>query len=397
VRPDGPGLLCVVNFPANTGFAWDFIEGLYAAVARQGQALGWRTFVAYPRIDLPPRTLEGSPAVPVALQAHPVGAGEALALWRFLRANRITTVYLTDRPVRSPVHLLMRLAGVRHIVVHDHTSGHRTIPTGIRRLTKQLLSVVPGLEADRVLTVSDYVARRQVEVGLMPPARVTRIWNGVPLPAAPAAGVADLRRSLDLPADRPIIACCCRAAPEKGVHHLLRAFATARRAESGGRPLLVYVGDGPELDRLRNLAAELDMDDDTRFVGYSREVARYLQASDIVAVPSVWQDALPLGVLEAMAVGKPVVATRVGGIPEMCRDGVEGLLVQPAAVEELAHAITRLLESPSMRSAMGQRGRQRVAEFFSPVKQVAAIVEHLGLRDADQVAGAAPRPTSSRR
>ena len=394
--PDGPGLLCVVNFPANTGFAWDFIEGLYAAVAREGQALGWRTFVAYPSIDQPPGTLEGSPAVPVTLTLDLDGVGDAIRLWRFLRANRITTVYLTDRPVRSPVHLLMRLAGVRHIVVHDHTSGHRTVPTGIRRFIKRLLREVPGVEADRVLTVSDYVARRQVEVGLMPPARVTRVWNGVPLPAAPATGVADQRRSLDLPADRPIIACCCRAAPEKGVHHLMRAFATARRAESGGRPLLVYVGDGPELDRLRNLAAELDIDDDTLFVGYSREVARYLQASDIVAVPSVWQDALPLGVLEAMAVGKPVVATRVGGIPEMCRDGVEGLLVEPAAEVELGQALIRLLDSPSMRSAMGQRGRQRVADCFTPEGQVAAIVENLGLRDADQVAGAAPRPASSR-
>jgi hypothetical protein len=169
VRPDGPGLLCVVNFPANTGFAWDFIEGLYAAVAREGQALGWRTFVAYPRIEQPPRSLTGSPAVPVALQLDLGGVAGALALWRFLRANGITTVYLTDRPVRSSVHLLMRLAGVRHIVVHDHTSGHRTVPTGVRRFIKRLLRAVPGIEADRVLTVSDYVARRQVEVGLMPP------------------------------------------------------------------------------------------------------------------------------------------------------------------------------------------------------------------------------------
>ncbi len=395
--PDGPGLLCVVNFPANTGFAWNFIEGLYAAVAREGQALGWRTFVAYPSIDQPPGTLEGSPAVPMTLTLDLAGVGDAIRLWRCLRANRITTVYLTDRPVRSPVHLLMRLAGVRHIVVHDHTSGHRTVPTGVRRFIKRLLRAVPGIEADRVLTVSDYVARRQVEVGLMPPARVTRVWNGVPLPAVPAAGVADLRRSLDLPADRSIIACCCRAAPEKGVRHLLRAFATARRAESGGRPLLVYVGDGPELVKLRALATELGISGDTRFVGYSREVARYLQASDIVAVPSVWQDALPLGVLEAMAVGKPVVATRVGGIPEMCRDGVEGLLVEPAAEAELGLALSRLLDSPSMRSAMGQRGRQRVADCFTPEAQVAAIAEHLGLRNADQVAGAAPRPASSRR
>lgn len=366
MRPEGPGLLCAVNFPANTGFAWDFIEGLYAAVARHGQPLGWRTFVAYPSIDQPPHTLEESPAVPVTLKLDLGSPVDAIHLWHFLRTNRIATVYLTDRPVRSPLYLLLRLAGVRHIVVHDHTSGHRTVPTGIRRFSKQLLRAVPGLEADRVLAVSDYVARRQVEVGLMPPAHVVRIWNGIPVPPESAGGVPQLRASLGLPPDRLIITCCCRAAPEKGVQYLLRAFAMIRQAAAAVRPLLVYVGDGPELDSLRNLATELQVDGDMRFVGYSREVARYLQASDIVAVPSVWQDALPLGVLEAMAAGKPVVATRVGGIPEMCRDEVDGLLVEPAAEAELAHAITRLLESPAMRSDMGRRGRQRVAEFSLP-------------------------------
>lgn len=395
--PEGPGLLCVVNFPANTGFAWNFIEGLYAAVAREGQALGWRTFVAYPLIDEPPHTLENSPAIPVMLTLDLGGVSDAVQLWRFLRANRIRTVYLTDRPARSAVHLLMRLAGVKHIVVHIHTSGHRTIPTGIRRLAKRLLRAVPGLEADSVLAVSDYVARRQVEVGIMPPARVVRVWNGIPLPPDLAGSIADLRGSLGLPPDRPIITCCCRAAPEKGVHHLLRAFAMVRQATTGKQPLLVYVGDGPELDALRGLATELHIAEDTRLVGYSREVVRYLQASDIVAVPSVWQDALPLAVLEAMAVGKPVVATRVGGIPEMCRDGLEGLLVEPAAEAELAHALGLLLESASMRSDMGQRGRQRVAEFFTPGGQVTAIAGHLGLRNADHAPAAMASPPSSRR
>ncbi len=397
MRPEGPGLLCVVNFPANTGFAWDFIEGLYAAVAREGQALGWRTFVAYPRIDQPPRTLGGSPAVPVTLSLDLGSVPGAINLWRFLRTNRISIAYLTDRPARSMVHLFMRLAGVRRIVVHDHTSGHRTIPAGVRRFSKHLLSALPGLEADRVLAVSDYVARRQVEVGLMPAARVVRVWNGIPLPAEPSGGIPELRAALGLPADRPIITCCCRAAPEKGVHHLLRAFTVVRQAATAERPLLVYVGDGPEFERLRSLAMELGIADDTRFVGYSREVARYLQASDIVAVPSVWQDALPLGVLEAMAVGKPVVATRVGGIPEMCRDGVEGLLVEPAAEAALARAISQLLESPSLRNDMGRRGRQRVAEFFSPLKQVAAIVEQLGLQNPDQAPEVSSPVPSSRR
>lgn len=377
--PDGPGLLCVVNFPANTGFAWNFIEGLYARLAREGHGLGWRTLVAYPRIDAPPRTLQGSPAIPVVLTLDPGAVTDVARLWRFLRAERIRTVYLTDRRVRSWIHLIMRAAGVRRIVVHDHTSGERTPPRGLKRLAKRIQRLVPGLEADRVLAVSDYVARRQVEVGVVPPAHVTRVWNGIPTPVL--RDVTEVRRELGLPVDRSIIACCCRAAREKGVHHLLRALAAMKGASgSEGGALLVYVGDGPELSALRQLAGDLGIAADVRFVGYSNDAASYLRAADVVAVPSVWQDALPLGVLEAMALRRPVVATRVGGIPEMCRDGQEGLLVDPGAEVELGRALTTLLASPSLRAAMGERGRQRVAALFSPEAQLAAIVEQLELR-----------------
>lgn len=376
--PDRPGLLCVVNFPANTGFAWKFIEGLYARVAQKGQELGWRTFVAYPRVDSPPRTLEGSPAIPVVLTRDAGSAGDLVRLWRFVRAERIRTVYLTDRPVRSWVHLLLRAGGVRRIVVHDHTSGERTPPRGLKRFAKRMQRLVPGLEADRVLTVSDYVARRQVEVGLVPPGHVTRVWNGIAAPVL--RDVADVRQELGLPADRPIIVCCCRAAPEKGVQHLLRAFAGMQRTPGPQAALLVHVGDGPELDALRELATSLGIAADVRFTGYSNDVAGYLRAADVVAVPSVWQDALPLGVLEAMAAGRPVVATRVGGIPEMCRDGEEGLLVAPGAEDELGRALAELLGLPALRAAMGERGRQRVAAVFSPEAQLDAIVEQLDLR-----------------
>ena len=80
----------------------------------------------------------------------------------------------------------------------------------------------------------------------------------------------------------------------------------------------------------------------------------------------------------------------------MCRNEVEGLLVEPAAEAELAQAITRLLESPALRSDMGQRGRQRVAESFTPEGQVAAIVEQLGLRNSQAPSVTLPSPSSLR-
>jgi len=383
VPPDGPGLLCVVNFPAaETGlFAWHYIEGLYARVASEGCALGWRTFVAYPRIEVPPRTLEDCPATPVTLAVPPAGASDGVRLWRFLRSERIRSVYLADQPFRSWTYVLMRMAGVRRIVVHDHTSGARKPLSRLRRLAERAVRLVPAIKADHVLAVSDYVFRRQVEIGLVPEARVTRVWNGIRIPPQGPLDKAGLRAALHLPLDRPIIVCSCRASLEKGVHHLLRAFSELLQAPaSEERPLLVYVGDGPQLPGLRELADALDITADVRFVGYSREVARFLEAADIVAVPSVWQDALPLGVLEALALGRPVVATRVGGIPEMCRDGEEGLLVEPGAEGAMSRALATLLADPAKRAAMGARGRQRVATLFTPEAQLATIIEHLRLR-----------------
>lgn len=389
--PAEPGrrILCGVNFPANTGFAWNFIEGLYAAIARRAAAAGGRVWVAYPSIPAPPRTLEGSPAAAVLLQIVPRGWRDAWAIWRFVRRHQVDTVYLTDRPVRHWSYPLFRLAGVRRIVVHDHTSGQRDVPRGLRRAVKRAAHLLPGYEVDRVLTVSDYVAARQVDVGLMPREKVRRIWNGVQVPSPPPQRIA-AREALGLPPDRILVACCCRATPEKGVQHLIAAMALLPETPVPP-PLLAYVGDGPQRAALEALARDLGIAGRVMFVGYSNEVSAWLAASDVVAVPSVWQDALPLGVLEPMTLGRAVVATRVGGIPEMCRDGVEGLLVEPGDAAALARALARLVADPDLRDAMGARGRERAAVHFTPEAQLDAIASELRLvpAAAEPPAGAA--------
>jgi glycosyltransferase involved in cell wall biosynthesis len=380
---DAGALLCVVHFPANTGFAWDFIEGIYARLAIRAERRGVATYVAYPRIDAPPRTLAGSPARAVVLQVAARTPAALARLLAFVRRHRVRTVYLTDRPTRDWSYILMRLAGVRRIVVHDHTSGERTAATGLRRLLKRLHRAIPGIEADRVLAVSDFVAARQVDVTLTPPAKVRRVWNGIPVPEA-VPDRHEARRRLGLPLDRPIIACCCRATPEKGVDRLISAMARlAIRHGDGRKPLLVYAGDGPALASLRVQVEQEGLGDVCLLVGYSRDVRGYLAAADVVAVPSVWQDALPLSVLEAMSLGRPLVATRVGGIPEMCRDGVDGLLVPPGDDAALAEALARLLGDAELRARLGTEGRNRVRGVFAPETQLDAIAAELGLAAAE--------------
>lgn len=117
----------------------------------------------------------------------------------------------------------------------------------------------------------------------------------------------------------------------------------------------------PELEKL---AAELQVADVVQFVGWQSDVVGFLKQIDVMAMPSLWE-AFGLSAAEAMAIEKPVVASRVDGLPEVVEDGVTGILVPPAEPEPLARAILQLADDPARRRAMGTHGRNRVEALFS--------------------------------
>ena len=369
-------LLCVVNYPANTGFAWDFIEGLYGRIADHLATHGIPTFVAYPSIPKPPRTLEGSAARAIALDVSLDTRESLRATAEFIRREHVRVIYFTDRASRSWTFWWLRWAGAKRIICHDHTSGERTRPRGLKRATKWVLARTPGIVADAVVVVSDYVARRQLEVALIPPTKVIRVWNGLPVPERRNQETHRTHALFGLAPERPLVACACRAAPEKGVAHLLRAFNRVAQSVPAAepRPVLLYIGDGPQLAELKALRESLPARDDIILAGYRTDARAILEGADLCVAPSVWQDAFPLAVLEAMAWGKPVIATRVGGIPEMIEDGVHGLLVPPADEPALAEALQALLADPARAARMGEAARRRVAEQFATEEQIRRLV-----------------------
>jgi glycosyltransferase involved in cell wall biosynthesis len=375
----GGSLLCVANFPSDTGYAWEFIEGLFAGVADRLAPRGVRTWVAYPALPRPPRALRRSAALPVGLDAGLRDRRSLTAVLGFVRRHRVRVLYLTDRPAWHPAYPLLRLAGVRRIVVHDHTSGERAVPRGVRRFAKRLRVRIPGMLADTVIGVSDFVARRKVEVDLVPPGRVHRLWNSIPAPLPDPGARRRLRAVFGLHPERPVIVCACRAAAEKGVVHLLRAFEALQRSDgpAGGRPTLLYMGTGPALTELQAVRETLSCSEDVIFAGYRADARELLEGADVCVVPSVWQEAFGLAALEPMARGVPVVASRVGGIPEVVVDGETGILVPPGDEAGLARALDRLLADPAERARLGANGRRRAAEQFSLPDELDQLTELL--------------------
>lgn len=370
-----PTLLCTVTFPANTGFAWDFIERLYARMAdRLLKERGVRTIVAYPAIDEPPKTLAGSAAIPVVLDTQLRTSKARADMAQFIRRENVQVIYLTDRPLWSPWYRSLRSAGVRKIIVHDHTSGARTVPTGIRRVVKWVLVRAPGVAADTVIAVSDFVAERDRAVGLIEPERFRRVWNGVdPIQPESETDRPDVRTLLGLTPETPVIGCACRAAPEKGVDVLFKAFDLFCRT-SASPAVLAYIGNGPETNRLAELRDSLQSADRIKMLGYLSGASALLRTADVCVVPSVWQDAFNLSVLEMMARGRAVVATRVGGVPEVIEDGVSGLLVSGGDIDALARAIARLLDSPNLRNTLGRAAQERASRLFTANRQIEELL-----------------------
>jgi glycosyltransferase involved in cell wall biosynthesis len=368
-------LLCVANFKANTGYAWDFIESLYARIADHIAGHGIQTVVAYPNIPEPPRTLQGSAARAVSLGTALDSPQWLDCIADVIRQEKVQVVYLTDHPYRNWKYRQLRQAGAQYILVHDHTSGERTRPWFLKRWAKQMLVQVPGITADRMVTVSEYVARRQREISMVPAERVRRVWNGMRVVPADAASRQQAREVLGLASEDVAVFCACRATPEKGVAHLLRAFdrMLSQSSRQNGGPILFYAGAGPQLAELEALHASLASKSRIKLLGYRTDVPLLLAGADIVAVPSVWQDAFPTSVLESLARGMPVVATAVGGIPEMIQNGVTGLLVPPADEAALARALGELLADPARAAKLGAAAQKDVEQRFRPEEQVRVL------------------------
>ena len=198
-----------------------------------------------------------------------------------------------------------------------------------------------------------------------------RIVNGVDVeyfrPPAPGEKAA-ARDTLQLSADQRVVVCVANLRPVKGVNHLLDAFARLPARQETDRLLLV--GGGRLEPDLRAQADRLGVADQVRFVGHQKDVRPFLRAADYLVLPSL-SEGLPNSVLEAAAAGLPVVATRVGGVPEVIIHDVNGLLVEPGSADSLADAMQMLHGDPERRAAIARAARETARKQFSIDRMVA--------------------------
>jgi len=291
----------------------------------------------------------------------------AWRLYRLLRRERPTILHTWMFHANVPGRLLGRLAGVPIIISSERTMGQES------RWRYRLNRITAPL-TDRVVCVSQQVADFVVQEVGIPQCKVVVIPNGIDLrnfKYLPAKRQA--RAALGLPYELALIGTVARLNPVKRLDVLLQALASVNGV------CAVIIGDGPERARLEALRKQLGLVERVRFVGQQSNVPEWLAAMDLFVLPSDWEG-MSNALLEAMAVGLPVVATAVGGTPEVVVDGVTGLLVPPRDPEALAEAIIALLQDRERAEAMGRTGQERVERYFTVermVQKTEALYEEL--------------------
>jgi glycosyltransferase involved in cell wall biosynthesis len=300
-----------------------------------------------------------------------------LRLARLIREQRPRILHTHTAKAGTVGRLAALLAGDARPEVVVHTfHGHvlrgyfGPLKSGAFRLLERLLARV----TTRLIAVSPQVRDDLVALGVAPAEKFSVVRLGIELDERleTSEGRAEARARLGIGAEQFVVGWVGRMTGVKRTDDVLEALRLLRGR--GVDAVLVLVGDGPDREHVERRASELGIVRSCLFLGYQEDVSGWYRAFDAMILPSA-NEGTPVVVIEALAAGCPVVATSVGGVPDVVREGVDGFLVPPRDTEALAERLVRLAEDPELRARMGAAGRESVPSRYAVERLVGDIDE----------------------
>lgn len=292
---------------------------------------------------------------------------------RILSKHRPRILHLHFTPHVSHYPWLARFHSVRSIYLTDHLSRPEAQTSARASFLKRAIARVANWPLTNLIAVSGFNARECGAGGLASSRKIIRIYNGVDLSRV-GANPAAFRARYGIPDGRPIVLQVSWIIPEKGIADFLEAARLVLETDPDVH--FVLAGDGALREEFTRQTRESAWAGHFTWTGLLEDplLDGVYDAADVVCQLSRWKEAFGWTNAEAMACGKPVVATAVGGIPEIIEDGVSGFLVQPRHPADAADRILRLLRDNDLRERMGARARQTVEQKFDLRTNVSELV-----------------------
>ncbi len=326
---------------------WTLMEGLH----RRGHSV---------HLICHPRTLLEKRAVENGISVHPMiirGELAPIALFRLISSlRRIRPEVLA---FNTPKAIFIGTLASRFIPVGARIIFRR-VSFPLRKSFMTRFKYTWGI--DCIIAISKSIHLQLVSGGIKA-SKIRTIYEGIDPSLYPAQKEKKNRR----PGDPIVVGTIAHLSREKGLHYLVEAAGLI--PDMRGRLQFIIVGDGGCLPELQALVHKKRLDDVIEFAGFHPDTFHYMREFDVFVLPSL-SEGLSSAILEAMAASLPIVATEVGGIPELVKNGDNGLLIAPADPPALAGAIRQLAEDPEKSELMGRRGRQRMEERFTLERKV---------------------------
>ncbi|WP_404362260.1 glycosyltransferase family 4 protein [Marinobacter sp.] len=235
------------------------------------------------------------------------------------------------------------------------------------RKKARFINPIIALTTSHLVAISSATRDALVEYEYMPRNRIEVIYNGIAGLEADSERQVALRSKLGIRPDEQVLGTVARLDKVKNQKLMIHAIRTLM--DSGQKVRLLLVGDGPERDALQALATGLELEAAVIFTGFQSQPADYLSLMDVFLLPS-FTEGTSMTLLEAMSLGIPTVATRVGGTPEIVTDGETGILTESDNLDEFTGALKLLLEQPATREQMANKAKDRFSERFSVAQMV---------------------------
>lgn len=359
-----PTLLCVANWDSNVGYAWWLMESFWIKIHAELSS-DYKVMIAYPSISSLPKPIQDSKILTVEFNFGVKHPRDLATHIRFIKSHNIQAIYFSDRPTAHWSYLFFRYAGVKKIIVHDHTPGVRTQPRGLRKLVKSIYARIPLLVTDAAIGASEYVKQRLVNINCLPARKCYAAPNGLPAVVESIIAPLDLHQQLGVAADTVLIVSTGRANLYKGIDFALDVITQLVHQQKMQGLHYIYCGDGPDLDYLKAMAQTLAIDKHVSFLGRVNNIDQILRACHIAFHPSRGEVGYSLAILEYMRAGLPVIVSDNSSVCEATHHERDGLVYQEGSLADACQKMTRLLTDPILRQSLGAEGKRAVGEEYS--------------------------------
>jgi len=333
------------------------MEHFWLLLSSQVQAEGNVTYLAYPKISTSPAFINSTRINIIELDVRWKKLAQKKQLKEFICKNNVKTIYFVDQPYFSWRYALLKMWGIKAIIIHDHTPGDRPRIGGWRRLIKKIRNALPALTADLVINVSPLMRERSIANGVIPGKKCISVQNGIN-PILKLNEIENpVKLALKLKEEVKLIISTGRVHPYKGFDFIIKTVALLRQMEGVPKFALIVVGDGPALPQLKDSVSQQDLGDCVFFLGFRPDVREILPFADI-AIHASKGEGFSLSILEYMSAGLATLVPDIPSVKQAVNDGDTGLVYEPENPGALAQAIYSLLLDTTGTRQIGEKAKR---------------------------------------